>query len=53
MPEKSPNAAQFEQVSFPPEVPKSSLEIILPDGTKLRGGSAQELAVLARELRAR
>lgn len=42
---------QFVQVG-PPALPVPGLEVRLPDGTLLRGGSAAELAPLVRALRA-
>lgn len=44
-------AVQFAEMRLPAAMP-SGLEVRLPDGTVLRGGSAAELAKLARALRA-
>jgi transposase-like protein len=42
-------AVRFAQVQLPPMAP-AGLEVRLPDGTVLRGGSAEELAALVRAL---
>jgi transposase-like protein len=50
-----PAAAQqvrFAEVQWPANAGASALEVRLPDGTHLRGGSAAELAKLVRALRA-
>ena len=44
-------AVRFTEVRLPP-MPAPGLEVRLPDGTVLRGGSAVELAALVRALRA-
>lgn len=46
-------AVRFAEVRLPAvAAPVPGLEVRLPDGTRLRGGSAQELAALVRALRA-
>jgi hypothetical protein len=49
--ERAP-AVRFTEVSLPGvPAPVAGLEVRLPDGTVLRGGSAEELAALVRALR--
>jgi transposase-like protein len=43
---------RFAEVQWPASFGASALEVRLPDGTQLRGGSAAELAKLVRALRA-
>ena len=43
---------RFAEVQWPANGSASTLEVRLPDGTVLRGGSAAELAKLVRALRA-
>lgn len=47
-------AVRFAQVRLPqlPAIAPAGLEVCLPDGTLLRGGSTVELAALVRALRA-
>jgi transposase-like protein len=45
-------AVRFSEVMLPLPVPPAGLEVRLPDGTVLRGGTADELAALVRALRA-
>jgi transposase-like protein len=42
---------RFAEVKFPVPVQAAGLEVRLPDGTVLRGGSAVELAALVRALK--
>jgi hypothetical protein len=43
---------RFSEVMRPLPVPRDGLEVRLPDGTVVRGGTADELAALVRALRA-
>jgi transposase-like protein len=43
---------RFAEVQWPANLGAEALEVRLPDGTMLRGGSALELAALVRALRA-
>lgn len=48
-----PGSVRFAEIQLPPvPVPVAGLEVRLPDGTLLRGGSAAELAKLVRALKA-
>jgi hypothetical protein len=42
---------RFAEVKWPVPVPAAGLEVQLPDGLVLRGGSAVELAALVRALK--
>lgn len=44
-------AVRFAEVALPSRANASALEVSLPDGTVVRGGSAEELAALVRALR--
>lgn len=50
----APGSVRFAEVQLPPMVAPvaSGLEVRLPDGTLLRGGSAADLATLVRALKA-
>lgn len=47
----APSPVRFAEVALPSRASTNALEVSLPDGTVVRGGSVEELAALARALR--